>query len=37
MENVKIKRALFSVSDKDGVVGFAKFLAQKGVKIIGIA
>ena len=34
MEQIKIKRALFSVSDKDGVVSFAKFLASKGVKII---
>ncbi len=32
---VKIKRALFSVSDKDGVVGFAKFLHSRGVEILG--
>ena len=31
---VKIKKALFSVSDKDGVIGFAKFLAERGVEIL---
>ncbi|MGI8883562.1 MAG: bifunctional phosphoribosylaminoimidazolecarboxamide formyltransferase/IMP cyclohydrolase [Pyrinomonadaceae bacterium] len=30
----KIKRALISVSDKTGVVEFAKFLAESGVEII---
>lgn len=34
MEFVKIKRALFSVSDKDGAIGFARFLSQKGVEIL---
>lgn len=33
MENWKIRRALFSVSDKEGVVGFARFLADRGVEI----
>ena len=32
--DVKIKTALVSVSDKTGVVDFAKFLAKMGVKII---
>lgn len=32
--DVKIKTALVSVSDKSGVVGFAKMLAEMGVKII---
>ncbi|MFI4912752.1 MAG: bifunctional phosphoribosylaminoimidazolecarboxamide formyltransferase/IMP cyclohydrolase [Sedimentisphaeraceae bacterium JB056] len=32
--NVKIKTALISVSDKTGVVDFAKQLSSKGVKII---
>jgi len=32
--DVKIKTALISVSDKTGVVDFAKALAQAGVKII---
>lgn len=34
MENVTVKRALFSVSDKEGVVSLAKFLAARGVRII---
>ncbi|NUM88811.1 MAG: bifunctional phosphoribosylaminoimidazolecarboxamide formyltransferase/IMP cyclohydrolase, partial [Bdellovibrionales bacterium] len=33
MENWKISRALFSVSDKEGAVGFARFLANCGVEI----
>ena len=32
--DVKIKRALISVSDKNGVVEFAKELASMGVGII---
>ncbi|MHC5145125.1 MAG: IMP cyclohydrolase, partial [Planctomycetota bacterium] len=32
--DVKIKRALISVSDKNGVVQFAKELASMGVEII---
>ena len=32
--DVKIKRALISVSDKNGVVDFAKELASMGVSII---
>jgi phosphoribosylaminoimidazolecarboxamide formyltransferase/IMP cyclohydrolase len=32
--NVKIKRALFSVSDKEGVIGFARFLEKLGVEIL---
>lgn len=32
---VKIRRALFSVSDKDGCVGFARFLHARGVEILG--
>jgi phosphoribosylaminoimidazolecarboxamide formyltransferase/IMP cyclohydrolase len=35
MDVVKIQRALFSVSDKDGVVGFARFLHERGVEILG--
>ncbi len=35
MDVVKIRRALFSVSDKDGVIGFARFLAERGVEILG--
>ncbi len=34
MELVKIRRALFSVSDKEGAIGFARFLADKGVEIL---
>ncbi len=34
LQNVPIRRALFSVSDKEGAVGFAKFLAGRGVEII---
>ncbi len=34
MDNVKIKRALISVSDKDGVVELAKYLDSCGVEII---
>ena len=32
--NIKIKRALISVSDKKGVVELARFLSENGVKII---
>ncbi len=32
---VKIRRALFSVSDKEGVIGFARFLQQSGTEIFG--
>ncbi|MBI3714480.1 MAG: bifunctional phosphoribosylaminoimidazolecarboxamide formyltransferase/IMP cyclohydrolase [Betaproteobacteria bacterium] len=32
--HVQIKRALISVSDKTGVVAFARFLAQRNVKIL---
>jgi len=32
--NVQIKRALISVSDKTGVVAFARFLAQRNIKIL---
>ncbi|MGZ3656616.1 MAG: bifunctional phosphoribosylaminoimidazolecarboxamide formyltransferase/IMP cyclohydrolase [Bdellovibrionota bacterium] len=35
MSLVKIKRALFSVSDKEGAIGFARFLASQGVEILG--
>lgn len=31
---VKIRKALFSVSDKEGIAGFAKFLEKKGVEIL---
>lgn len=31
---MKIRRALFSVSDKDGVIGFARFLQERGVEIL---
>ena len=31
---VKIKRALISVSDKTGIVGFATYLSSKGVEIL---
>ncbi|MDX1810790.1 MAG: bifunctional phosphoribosylaminoimidazolecarboxamide formyltransferase/IMP cyclohydrolase, partial [Gammaproteobacteria bacterium] len=31
---VKIRRALISVSDKDGIVEFASFLAEAGVEIL---
>lgn len=31
---MKIRRALFSVSDKEGVVGFARFLHDRGVEIL---
>ncbi|MCP6127637.1 bifunctional phosphoribosylaminoimidazolecarboxamide formyltransferase/IMP cyclohydrolase, partial [Klebsiella pneumoniae] len=34
MDHVKIRRALFSVSDKEGAVGFARFLHQRGVEIL---
>ena len=34
MDMVKIKRALFSVSDKEGMIGFARFLQQRGVEIL---
>jgi len=33
-QQVKVKRALISVSDKTGVVDFARFLADMGVEII---
>ncbi|MDR2006246.1 MAG: IMP cyclohydrolase, partial [Acidaminococcales bacterium] len=32
--SVKIKRALISVSDKEGIAGFARFLHEMGVEII---
>lgn len=32
---VKIRRALFSVSDKEGVVSFARFLYERGTEILG--
>ncbi|HEY8279884.1 MAG TPA: bifunctional phosphoribosylaminoimidazolecarboxamide formyltransferase/IMP cyclohydrolase [Bdellovibrionota bacterium] len=32
---VKIRRALFSVSDKEGAVSFARFLHQRKVEILG--
>jgi phosphoribosylaminoimidazolecarboxamide formyltransferase/IMP cyclohydrolase len=35
VDEVKIKRALFSVSDKEGAVGFARFLHERGVEILG--
>lgn len=35
MDSVKIRRALFSVSDKEGVIGFARFLEKLGVEILG--
>lgn len=31
---IKISRALISVSDKTGLIGFAKYLDSKGVEII---
>lgn len=31
---VRIKRALFSVSDKEGAVEFARFLSERGVEIL---
>lgn len=34
MDKVKIKRALISVSNKEGIVGFAKELASFGVEIV---
>jgi phosphoribosylaminoimidazolecarboxamide formyltransferase/IMP cyclohydrolase len=34
MVTVRIRRALFSVSDKEGAVGFARFLHQRGVEIL---
>jgi len=34
IETISIKRALISVSDKDGIVEFAQFLQQMGVTII---
>ncbi len=34
MDLVRIKRALFSVSDKEGIIGFAKFLQKNGVEIL---
>lgn len=35
MDVVKIHRALFSVSDKEGAIGFARFLSERGVEILG--
>lgn len=35
MDVVKIRRALFSVSDKEGVIGFARFLHERGVELLG--
>lgn len=35
MDLVKIRRALFSVSDKNGCVEFASFLQKRGVEILG--
>lgn len=34
MDFVKIKRALLSVSDKDGIISFAKFLLSKNVELL---
>lgn len=34
MDLVRIKRALLSVSDKEGIVGLAKFLQKQGVEIL---
>ena len=34
MENIRIKTALISVFEKEGIVEIAKFLAENGVKII---
>ena len=34
MNELKIKRALISVSDKTGILEFAKFLADNNVEII---
>lgn len=34
MEAIKIRRAILSVSDKDGLIGFAKFLVKSGVELI---
>jgi phosphoribosylaminoimidazolecarboxamide formyltransferase/IMP cyclohydrolase len=31
---MEIRRALFSVSDKEGLIGFARFLEQRGVEIL---
>lgn len=31
---MEIRRALFSVSDKDGLIGFARFLEKRGVEIL---
>jgi phosphoribosylaminoimidazolecarboxamide formyltransferase/IMP cyclohydrolase len=31
---IKIRRALFSVSDKTGLIDFARFLSEKGVELI---
>ena len=31
---VKVKRALLSVSDKEGLIDFAKALAEHGVEIL---
>ena len=33
MDTVKIKRAILSVSDKDGIVDLAQFLANNGVEL----
>jgi len=32
--NIMPKRALISVSKKDGIVDFAKFLSKKGVELL---
>ncbi|PID41716.1 MAG: bifunctional phosphoribosylaminoimidazolecarboxamide formyltransferase/inosine monophosphate cyclohydrolase [Proteobacteria bacterium] len=32
--DIQIRRALISVSDKNGIVGFARFLAESGVEIL---
>jgi phosphoribosylaminoimidazolecarboxamide formyltransferase / IMP cyclohydrolase len=34
VEMVRIRRALFSVSDKEGAIGFARFLQERGVEIL---
>lgn len=34
MEKLKIKRALFSVTDKSNLIDFAKFLANGGVELV---
>lgn len=34
MEKIQIRRALISVSNKEGIIGFAQFLHNKGVEIV---